>query len=122
MNLLERLVWNSEHGACAIVANVSSDGRASHGNVKRTLEALTKMGHRTGEIGGEGDAQVSRRTLPREIWMRRIEEHGLTGSVVNHPYFTVAHILLPASGRSNHAEIKPPRDRNHRSARARNSP
>jgi glutamate synthase (NADPH) large chain len=106
MNLLERLGLEQEHGACAIVANVKRDGRASHGNVKRTLEALTKMGHRTGEIGGEGDGAGIQTDIPREIWSRRIAEHGLTGSVVNHPYFTVAHILLPATERNNHAEIK----------------
>ncbi|MEP7271837.1 MAG: glutamate synthase-related protein [Acidobacteriota bacterium] len=106
MTLLERLGLEQEHGACAIVANVKRDGRASHGNVKRTLEALTKMGHRTGEIGGEGDGAGIQTDIPREIWSRRIEERGLTGSVVNHPYFTVAHILLPATERPRHGEIK----------------
>lgn len=106
MTLLERLGLEQEHGACAIVANVKRDGRASHGNVKRTLEALTKMGHRTGEIGGEGDGAGIQTDIPREIWSRRIEERGLTGSVVTHPYFTVAHILLPATERANHVEIK----------------
>ncbi len=106
MTLLERLGVTEEHGACAIVANVKRDGRASHGNVKRTLEALTKMGHRTGEIGGEGDGAGIQTDIPREIWERRIEQRGLTGSVVNHPYFTVAHILLPASENSRHGEIK----------------
>ncbi len=106
MTLLERLGLEQEHGACAIVANVKRDGRASHGNVKRTLEALTKMGHRTGEIGGEGDGAGIQTDIPREIWTRRIEERGLTGSVVTHPYFTVAHILLPASERARHIEIK----------------
>src|SRR5215204_1133315 len=106
MTLLELLGLQEEHGACAIVANVKRDGRASHGNVKRTLEALTKMGHRTGEIGGEGDGAGIQTDIPREIWHRRLEQRGLTGSVVTHPYFTVAHILLPASERAAHEEIK----------------
>ena len=106
MTLLELLGLEEEHGACAIVANVKRDGRASHGNVKRTLEALTKMGHRTGEIGGEGDGAGIQTDIPREIWHRRLEQRGLTGSVVTHPYFTVAHILLPASERAAHEEIK----------------
>src|SRR5690606_14999987 len=44
--------------------------------------------------------------IPREIWARRLEERGLTGSVASHPYFTIAHILLPASERARHDEIK----------------
>lgn len=106
MTLLELLGLETEHGACAIVANVKRDGCASHGNVKRTLEALTKMGHRTGEIGGEGDGAGIQTDIPREIWAQRLEERSLTGSVASHPYFTLAHILLPASERARHADIK----------------
>ena len=106
MTSLEKMGLEQEHGACAIIANVKRDGRASHGNVKRTLEALTKMGHRTGEIAGEGDGAGIQTDIPREIWSRRLEERGLTGSVVNHPYFTVAHILLPASDRTRHGDTK----------------
>jgi len=106
MTLLEQLGLEAEHGACAIIANVKRDGRASHGNVKRTLEALTKMGHRTGEIGGEGDGAGIQTDIPREIWARHLEQRGLIGSVVNHPYFTVAHICLPAAERAQHADIK----------------
>ncbi len=106
MTLLELLGLEDEHGACAIIANVKRDGRASHGNVKRTLEALTKMGHRTGEIAGEGDGAGIQTDIPREVWSRRFEENRLTGSVVNHPYFTLAHLLLPASERASHADIK----------------
>src|SRR5258706_5997242 len=61
----------SEHDSCAIIANVKKDGRASHGNVKRTLEALARMGHRTGEIEGEGDGAGLQTDVPREIWARR---------------------------------------------------
>src|SRR2546430_7994328 len=106
MTLLERLGLEAEHGACAIIANVKRDGRASHGNVKRTLEALTKMSHRTGEIGGEGDGAGIQTDIPREIWARHLEQRGLIGSVGNHPYFTVAHICLPHTERQRHAEIK----------------
>jgi len=106
MTLLELLGLEEEHGACAIIANVKRDGRASHGNVKRTLEALTKMGHRTGEIAGEGDGAGIQTDIPREIWSRRLEENRRDSSVVNNPYFTLAHILLPAAERSSHADIK----------------
>ena len=63
----------SEHDACAIIANVKKDGRASHGNVKRTLEALARMGHRTGEIDGEGDGAGLQTDIPRDWWARGLE-------------------------------------------------
>ncbi|MEP7337561.1 MAG: glutamate synthase-related protein [Acidobacteriota bacterium] len=106
MTLLELLGIEEERDACAIIACVKRDGRASHGNVKRTLEALTKMGHRTGEIAGEGDGSGIQTDIPREIWKRRLESQGLIGATVNHPYFTVAHLLLPASEKAGHDDIK----------------
>src|SRR5262245_52491908 len=106
MTLLELLGIEEERDACAIIACVKRDGRASHGNVKRTLEALTKMGHRTGEIAGEGDGAGIQTDIPREIWLQHLESRGLIGSTVNHPYFTVSHLLLPAAERANHADIK----------------
>ena len=106
MTLLERLGVEQERDACAIVASVKRNGQPSHGNVKRTLEALTKMGHRTGEIAGEGDGAGIQTDIPREIWKLRLEDAGLIGDTVNHPYFTVAHILLPAAEVSRYDEIK----------------
>jgi glutamate synthase (NADPH/NADH) large chain len=106
MTLLELLGIEQERDACAIIACVKRDGRASHGNVKRTLEALTKMGHRTGEIAGEGDGAGIQTDIPREIWQHHLESKGLIGETVNHPYFTVAHLLLPAAERENHDDIK----------------
>ncbi len=106
MTLLELLGIEEERGACAIIACVKRDGRASHGNVKRTLEALTKMGHRTGEIAGEGDGAGIQTDIPREIWQSHLESKGLIGETVNHPYFTVTHLLLPAADRENHDDIK----------------
>jgi glutamate synthase (NADPH) large chain len=106
MTLLELLGIEQERDACAIIACVKRDGKASHGNVKRTLEALTKMGHRTGEIAGEGDGSGIQTDIPREIWKRHLEAQGLIGSTVSHPYFTVAHLMLPAAEAANHADIK----------------
>lgn len=106
MTLLESLGVEQERDACAIVASVKRNGQPSHGNVKRTIEALTKMGHRTGEIAGEGDGAGIQTDIPREIWKQRLEEVGLIGDTVNHPYFTVAHILLPAAEVAQHESIK----------------
>ncbi len=106
MTLLEWLGIEEERDACAIVASVKRDGRSSHGNVKRTLEALTKMGHRTGEIAGEGDGAGIQTDIPREIWRQHLEKQGLIGATVDHPYFTISHLLLPASESANHDDIK----------------
>ncbi|HEV2666420.1 MAG TPA: glutamate synthase-related protein [Blastocatellia bacterium] len=106
MTLLEQLGIEDERDACAIIACVKRDGRASHGNVKRTLDALTKMGHRTGEIAGEGDGAGIQTDIPREIWLHHLESRGLIGSTVNHPYFTVSHLLAPAAAKADHDDIK----------------
>jgi glutamate synthase (NADPH/NADH) large chain len=106
MTLLELLGIEEERDACAIIACVKRDGKASHGNVKRTLEALTKMGHRTGEIAGEGDGAGIQTDIPRDIWRQHLESRGLLGSTVNHPYFTVSHLMLPAAVIADHDDIK----------------
>ncbi len=106
MTILEMVGFEEERDACAIVASVKRDGIASHGNVKRTIEALTKMGHRTGEIAGEGDGAGIQTDIPRAIWKRHLESRGLIGDTVFHPYFTVAHIMLPASRAAEHDDMK----------------
>ena len=90
----------SEHDACAIIANVKKDGKPSHGNVKRTLEALARMGHRTGEVEGEGDGAGLQTDIPRERWAKRLEAAGFRGSLVSRQQFTVAHIMIPHEHRA----------------------
>ncbi|MDX6712021.1 MAG: glutamate synthase large chain [Blastocatellia bacterium] len=96
----------SEHDSCAIIANVKKDGRASHGNVKRTLEALARMGHRTGEIEGEGDGAGLQTDVPREIWARRVDSVGLRRTLAGRAHFTVAHLMLPADKVAEYPGIK----------------
>jgi glutamate synthase (NADPH/NADH) large chain len=96
----------SEHDACAIIANVKKDGRPSHGNVKRTLEALARMGHRTGEVEGEGDGAGLQTDIPRERWAKRLEAASLRGTLVNRAQFTVAHLMIPHEHRADAVEIK----------------
>ncbi|HEX8294616.1 MAG TPA: glutamate synthase-related protein [Pyrinomonadaceae bacterium] len=96
----------SERDACAIIANVKKDGRPSHGNVKRTLEALARMGHRTGEVEGEGDGAGLQTDIPRERWAKRLEAAGLRGSLVGRAQFTVAHVMIPHERRADAVEIK----------------
>lgn len=96
----------SEHDACAIIANVKKDGCASHGNVKRTLEALARMGHRTGEIEGEGDGAGLQTDIPREWWGRRLEAVGLRRKLSARAHFTVAHIMIPHEERADADALK----------------
>ena len=96
----------SEHDACAIIANVKKDGRASHGNVKRTLEALVRMGHRTGEIGGEGDGAGLQTDIPRERWAARLEAAGLRATLASRSQFVVAHVMIPRERGGEADEIK----------------
>jgi glutamate synthase (NADPH/NADH) large chain len=96
----------TEHDACAIIANVKKDGRASHGNVKRTLEALARMGHRTGEVEGEGDGAGLQTDIPRERWAGRLEAAGLRGTLTGRAQFTVAHIMIPHERRAEAEAIK----------------
>jgi glutamate synthase (NADPH/NADH) large chain len=96
----------SERDACAIIANVKKDGRPSHGNVKRTLEALARMGHRTGEVEGEGDGAGLQTDIPRERWAKRLEAASLRGTLANRAQFTVAHIMIPHERRADSEGIK----------------
>lgn len=96
----------SERDACAIIANVKKDGKPSHGNVKRTLEALARMGHRTGEVEGEGDGAGLQTDIPRERWAKRLEAGGFRGTLVNRAQFTVAHVMIPHEHRADAEGIK----------------
>jgi glutamate synthase domain-containing protein 1 len=47
--------WLDERDACALVVSVRKTGEATHGILKRALAAPGSMGHRCGEVNGEGD-------------------------------------------------------------------
>src|SRR3954463_3692296 len=94
--------WLEEHDSCALIANVRKAGRPTHGNVKRTLAALGRMGHRTGEVAGEGDGCGLLTDIPRVIWGHMIEAAGHRSNLVDDPHFFVIHLFLP---QTNTAEI-----------------
>ncbi len=87
--------WLEEHDSCALIANVRKAGRPTHGNVKRTLAALGRMGHRTGEVAGEGDGCGLLTDIPRTIWARTMQAAGHQGELANDPHFFVMHLFLP---------------------------
>jgi glutamate synthase (NADPH/NADH) large chain len=90
-----------EHDACALICAVRKGGQPTHGNVKRTIEALTRMGHRTG-IDGEGDSVGILTDIPRQLWVKRLAQAGLRSSITT--AILVAHVMIPAAarGRSQH--------------------
>jgi len=84
-----------EHDACALIANIRKGGRPTHGNVKRTLAALARMGHRTGEVQGEGDGCGVLTDIPRTIWTQIMQRIGQPSDLARDPHFFVAHLFLP---------------------------
>src|SRR5258707_9499656 len=87
--------WLDEHDSCALIANVRKIARPTHGNVKRTLSALGRMGHRTGEVAGEGDGSGLLTDIPRTIWAQTMQSIDQKGDLANDPNFFVIHLFLP---------------------------
>lgn len=85
-----------EKDACAIIALVDKRGQSTHANIVRTIDALRKMGHRSGDIHGEGDGCGVMTDIPRDVWARRLSEFGLSPHLAESASFFVGHFLLPA--------------------------
>ncbi|HJV35751.1 glutamate synthase-related protein, partial [Geomonas sp.] len=84
----------TERDACAIICYINKGGIPTHGNVQRTIEALIKMGHRAGEINGEGDGCGILTDLPRALWSEVLEGAGTSPELSSHPGFAVGHLLI----------------------------
>ncbi|HEY4743315.1 MAG TPA: glutamate synthase-related protein, partial [Desulfuromonadaceae bacterium] len=95
-----------ERDACAIICYVNKSGRPSHGNVQRTIEALIKMGHRAGEINGEGDGCGILTDIPRLIWAECLANAGLSATLADDPGFCVGHLLIDRSDLARHPEMQ----------------
>ncbi|MFZ4813580.1 MAG: glutamate synthase-related protein [Phototrophicaceae bacterium] len=89
-----------ERDACALICAVRKGGQATHGNVKRTIEALARMGHRTGSIEGEGDGVGIMTDIPRQLWTKRLAAARLRASLATDRNFWVAHVMIPATARN----------------------
>ncbi len=89
-----------ERDACALICSVRKGGQATHGNVKRTIEALARMGHRTGYINGEGDGVGVLTDIPRTLWSKWLSEAGLIASTAGDRNFWVAHVMIPSQDRN----------------------
>ena len=89
--------WLDERDACALVAAVRKNGEATHGNLKRALAALSIMGHRSGEVNGEGDGVGVLTDIPRLLWSQALEQEGKPGWLAEDRRFFVGHLMIPNS-------------------------
>ncbi|MEW6402825.1 MAG: glutamate synthase-related protein [Chloroflexota bacterium] len=87
--------WLEEHDACALVASIRKNGEATHGNLKRALAALSIMGHRSGEVNGEGDGCGVLTDIPRLLWAQALEHEGKPGWLAEDRRFFVGHFMIP---------------------------
>ena len=94
-----------ERDACALICAVRKGGQATHGNVKRTIEALARMGHRTGFVDGEGDGVGIMTDIPRELWAKSLAQQNIRSSLVTTPHFWVAHLMMPNTMRPERDQI-----------------
>src|SRR6266540_1011537 len=91
--------WLDERDACALVASIRKNGEATHGNLKRALAALSIMGHRSGEVNGEGDGCGVLTDIPRLLWAQALEQEGKPGWLAEDRRFFVGHFMIPNTSR-----------------------
>ena len=97
--------FSRERDACAIIAYIDKRGRDTHANITRTIEALKKMAHRSGDINDEGDGCGIMIDIPRELWRERLREAGLSPHLADSSGFFVGHFILPHGTRDNALSI-----------------
>jgi glutamate synthase (NADPH/NADH) large chain len=96
----------SERDACAIICFIAKNGLPSHGNLQRTVQALIKMGHRAGEINGEGDGCGILTAIPRLIWGEILAAAGRNPQLAHSPGFVVGHLLIDRSDLDLHPDLQ----------------
>jgi len=104
-SLINKKLHNEASDACAIVAFVDKSGQSTHANIVQTIDALRKMGHRSGDINGEGDGCGISTDLPRDLWAKRLFEKSFSPHLAESSSFFVAHLLLPAAVKSQKQKI-----------------
>jgi glutamate synthase (NADPH) large chain len=95
LTAIDTKTWLDERDACALVASVRKNGEATHGNLKRALAALSIMGHRCGEVNGEGDGCGVMTDIPRLLWAQALEHEGKPGWLAEDRRFFVGHFMIP---------------------------
>ena len=92
---LQEYLSRHEHDACALMAAARKDGVPSHRIVTDSLEALSKMVHRSGDVDGEGDGCGLQIDLPRGFWGALLQEDGQDATLAQHAQFAVGHFFIP---------------------------
>lgn len=87
--------YGQEHDACALILSIRKHGESTYGTLKRALQALARMGHRTGFVDGEGDGAGVQTDIPRQIWAQRLSTAGLRSSIATDTRFWVGHCFIP---------------------------
>ncbi len=95
LTAVDTKTWLDERDACALVASIRKTGEATHGNLKRALAALSIMGHRSGEVNGEGDGCGVLTDIPRLLWAQALEHEGKPGWLAEDRRFFVGHLMIP---------------------------
>jgi glutamate synthase (NADPH/NADH) large chain len=96
----------TEHDSCGIVCIIEKDGFPSRDNIRKTIEALVKMEHRSGFINGEGDGCGILTDIPRALWEKKLTDTGLDGKLAYDNRFSVAHIFVPRKLELSASEIQ----------------
>ncbi len=94
-----------ERDACAIIALVDKRGHSTHGIIVKAISALKKMGHRSGDINGEGDGCGISIDIPRRIWAKKLARCNVTPHLADSTRFFVGHFLVPGRIRQHAAQI-----------------
>jgi len=89
--------YGQEQDSCAVYLSVRKYGQSTFGTLKRALQAVANMGHRTGYVNGEGDGSGVQTDIPRQLWAKKLSQLGLRTSLATQPGFWVGHILIAAN-------------------------
>ncbi|WP_243767665.1 glutamate synthase-related protein [Paenibacillus agricola] len=96
----------TEHDSCGIICIVEKDGFPSRDNIRKTIEALVKMEHRSGFINGEGDGCGILTDIPRALWEKKLNNAGLDGKLAYDTHFSIGHIFVPRKLDTSAADIQ----------------
>ncbi len=94
-----------ERDGCAVIAMINKNVKPTHSNVLRVIEGLHLMGHRSGEINGEGDGCGIMSDIPTEFWEAELEKSSLVSSLARDERFFIGHFFIDFRHRDEHKQI-----------------
>ena len=87
-----------ERDACALVAIVRKDGRATSAVAALARQGLVALAHRSGAVDGEGDGSGLLTDIPRALWADEFAASALDPGLVDGHGFAIAHLFVPRDG------------------------